>query len=52
MGTQRSKQQKEATLAANLEQIWQEESPTTAASTKFADEVDGQLGTRKQGGAR
>lgn len=49
MGNQNSKQKKEANLAADLEQVWQEESPQTAAETKFADEVDGELGTRKKG---
>lgn len=43
---QRKKARKEANLAADLEMIWQEESPETAASTKFADQVDGELGTR------
>lgn len=33
-------------LSANLEETWQEESPTTATVTDFADEVDGELGTR------
>ncbi|HJX78925.1 hypothetical protein [Glutamicibacter sp.] len=41
------KQEQEAELAADLEQIWQEESPDTAKTTKFADEVDGELGTRE-----
>ena len=33
-------------LSADLEEIWQEESPTTAKVTDLADEVDGELGTR------
>lgn len=33
-------------LSADLEEIWQEESPTTAAVTDSADEVDGEFGTR------
>ena len=40
--------QEEAELSAELEEIWQEESITTAASTEIADEVDGELGTRDQ----
>ncbi len=36
----------EAQLQAELEEIWQEESPATAKRTEFADEVDGELGTR------
>lgn len=36
----------EAELAADLEEVWQEESATTAATTETADEVDGELGTR------
>lgn len=38
----------EAELSADLEEIWQDESETTAANTEFADEVDGQFGTRDQ----
>lgn len=38
---------KEAELSADLEEIWQEESATTAAATETADEVDGELGTRE-----
>ncbi|MGP5256480.1 hypothetical protein [Glutamicibacter ardleyensis] len=41
------KQEQEAELAADLEATWQEESPSTARTTKFADEVDGELGTRE-----
>ncbi|MGP5154530.1 hypothetical protein [Glutamicibacter ardleyensis] len=41
------KQEQEAELAADLEATWQEESPSTAKTTKFADEVDGELGTRE-----
>jgi hypothetical protein len=37
----------EADLSAELEEVWQEESITTAA-TEIADEVDGELGTREQ----
>lgn len=40
--------QEEAELSAELEEIWQEESITTASSTEIADEVDGELGTRDQ----
>lgn len=40
--------EQEADLAADLEEIWQEESTTTAATTETADEVDGELGTRDQ----
>ena len=48
MANEQNKKQKEANLAADLEQVWQEESPETASHTKFADEVDGELGTRKK----
>ncbi|MGP9487450.1 hypothetical protein ACT3UD_07855 [Glutamicibacter sp. 287] len=41
-----NKKAQEAELAADLEEIWQEESPTTAEATKSADEVDGKFGTR------
>lgn len=40
--------QDEADLSADLEEVWQEESLTTAANTETADEVDGELGTREQ----
>ncbi|MEF9982416.1 MAG: hypothetical protein RR762_13565 [Glutamicibacter sp.] len=40
--------QEEAELSAELEEIWQEESITTAATTEIADEVEGELGTRNQ----
>jgi|APTNR8051073442_1049403.scaffolds.fasta_scaffold231854_1 hypothetical protein len=33
-------------LRADLEEIWQAESPMTAKVTDLADEVDGELGTR------
>jgi hypothetical protein len=36
----------DAELAADLEEIWQQESPDTARRTQVADEVDGELGTR------
>lgn len=36
----------EAALDADLEEVWQDESPQTAAATETADEVDGELGTR------
>ncbi|WP_028244947.1 hypothetical protein [Pseudoclavibacter soli] len=36
----------EDALRADLEQVWQDESPATAAETEFADQVDGRLGTR------
>lgn len=49
MANENNKKNKEANLAADLEQVWQEESPSTAAETKIADEVDGELGTRKKG---
>lgn len=48
MSNEQNKQKKEANLSADLEQVWQEESPQTASQTKFADEVDGELGTRKK----
>ncbi|CBT77014.1 hypothetical protein ACTXM3_00520 [Glutamicibacter arilaitensis] len=38
----------EADLSAELEEVWQEESITTAVTTEIADEVDGELGTREQ----
>ncbi|MBO1900820.1 hypothetical protein J4H92_02520 [Leucobacter weissii] len=44
-GTEREEQ--EAELAADLEEIWQQESPQTAKRTEFADQVDGELGTRE-----
>ncbi len=40
----------EAHLNADLEEVWQEESPTTAQVTELADEVDGELGTRPRPG--
>ncbi|KAB1658480.1 hypothetical protein [Pseudoclavibacter sp. CFCC 11306] len=43
---------KEAGLDADLEQIWQDESPMTAQSTDFADQVDGELGTRRRAGSK
>lgn len=42
----RQHQAAEAKLEAELEETWQSESPTTASATDFADEVDGELGTR------
>lgn len=36
----------EQILRADLEETWQAESPSTARTTNFADEVDGRLGTR------
>lgn len=36
----------EQELRADLEEVWQGESPSTARRTDFADEVDGRLGTR------
>lgn len=42
----RTKSEKEAHLQAELEEIWQEESPLTAMRTEVADEVDGEPGTR------
>ena len=36
----------DAHLEAELEEVWQQESPETARRTEFADEVDGELGTR------
>ena len=41
-----TKSEKEAHLQADLEEMWQEESPSTARRTETADEVDGELGTR------
>lgn len=38
-------------LEADLEQTWQDESPTTAKVTQIADEVDGELGTRPKASA-
>ncbi|MGO1591698.1 MAG: hypothetical protein ACTHW1_08870 [Ancrocorticia sp.] len=38
--------EKEQALRANLEETWQDESPLTASSTEYADEVDGSEGTR------
>lgn len=43
------KPEKEQELRADLEELWQDESPTTARETDFADEVDGRLGTRHRG---
>lgn len=43
-----SKAKKEANLAADLEAVWQDEAPLTAKRTNFADEVDGELGTRRK----
>lgn len=40
--------EQEAELSADLEEIWQQESTTTAVATETADEVDGELGTRDQ----
>lgn len=40
--------EQEAELSADLEEVWQDESAATAASTEVADEVDGELGTRDQ----
>lgn len=42
----------EAELRADLEQVWQDESPATAAQTEFADQVDGHLGTRHRADAQ
>lgn len=38
--------ERDAHLDAELEELWQQESPETARRTEFADEVDGELGTR------
>lgn len=38
--------QGEQELRADLEEVWQDESPMTARRTDFADEVDGRLNTR------
>lgn len=38
--------EEERNLRAELEELWQEESPATAKVTHVADEVDGELGTR------
>ena len=43
------KPEKEQELRADLEELWQDESPATARETDFADEVDGRLGTRHRG---
>lgn len=40
------KPEKEQELRADLEETWQDESPSTARRTDFADEVDGRLNTR------
>lgn len=37
--------EEERNLRAELEELWQEESPATAKVTDVADEVDGELGT-------
>lgn len=47
----KSKNEKEAHLQADLEATWQEEAPATARRTDFADQVDGEIGTRKKGDA-
>ncbi len=39
---------KEQALRADLEEVWQDESPQTARLTDLADEVDGNLGTRER----
>lgn len=38
----------EQELRADLEEVWQDESPSTARHTDIADEVDGRLGTRSR----
>lgn len=43
--------EEERKLRAELEEIWQEESPETAKVTDLADEVDGELGTRPEAGS-
>lgn len=40
------KPKQEQQLRAELEEVWQDESPLTAQVTDFADEVDGRLNTR------
>lgn len=45
-GRQYTKPAQEQELRADLEEIWQGESPATARRTEFADQVDGRLGTR------
>lgn len=42
-------EEQEAELAADLEEIWQEESPDTARRTQVAEEVDGDPDTRELG---
>ncbi|QBE49788.1 hypothetical protein [Leucobacter triazinivorans] len=44
-----SEPRRDAELNAELEEVWQQESPDTARRTEFADEVDGELGTRAPG---
>lgn len=44
------KPEKEQELRADLEETWQDESPSTARRTDFADEVDGRLNTRHREG--
>lgn len=43
---QYQKPDQEQHLRADLEETWQDESPSTAKRTETADEVDGRLGTR------
>lgn len=50
-GLEYEKPEKEQELRADLEELWQGESPNTARETDFADEVDGRLGTRLRGHA-
>lgn len=50
-GLEYEKPEKEQELRADLEELWQDESPATARETDFADEVDGRLGTRHRGHA-
>ncbi|SJN08971.1 hypothetical protein FM113_04900 [Leucobacter sp. 7(1)] len=40
-------EEQEAELAADLEELWQEESPDTARRTEFAEQVDGDPDTRE-----
>ncbi len=42
-------EEQEAELAADLEEVWQEESPDTARRTQVAEEVDGDPDTRELG---
>ncbi|GAA3940726.1 hypothetical protein [Pseudoclavibacter caeni] len=39
---------RDAAHDADLEQLWQDESPSTARHTEVADQVDGELGTRRR----